>query len=194
MHFGSGFKKPSKKTMRLARAARGEQMFEAEEIRQMLKAAGRSLKAMILLAINCGFGTADCGKLPISALDLPGRWLNFPRPKTGIVRRCPLWPETVKALQDVLARRREPADQADAGLVFVTRWGAAWTDDQASVTKEMAKLVKRLGINRRLDTAGRRNFYSLRHTFETIGGAARDPVALDHLMGHGLNDLASLHR
>ena len=39
--------------------------------------------AMFLLGINCGFGNADCGTLPLSALDLDGCWINFPRPKTA---------------------------------------------------------------------------------------------------------------
>jgi hypothetical protein len=44
------------------------------------------LKAMILLGINCGYGNADCGTLPLSALDLKNGWINYHRPKTGIVR------------------------------------------------------------------------------------------------------------
>jgi hypothetical protein len=44
-------------------------LFTAEEIRRLLDAAGVQLKAMILLGVNCGFGNADCGNLPLSALD-----------------------------------------------------------------------------------------------------------------------------
>src|SRR5262249_27262126 len=100
VRFGPGFSRPSQKTMRLNRAGRGLMMFEAEEIKRMLKAAPQPLKAMILLGVNCGFGNADCGQLPTSALDLDKSWVIFPRPKTGIERRCPLWPETVQAIRD----------------------------------------------------------------------------------------------
>ena len=36
----------------------------------MIDAAGVQLQAMIFLGINCGFGNADCGTLPLSAVDL----------------------------------------------------------------------------------------------------------------------------
>ena len=48
--------------------------------------------------------------------------------------------------------------------------------------------MKRLGIS-----VGR-NFYALRHTFETIGGDAKDQVAVDHIMGHARDDMASVYR
>jgi len=50
-------------------------------------------------------------------------------------------------------------------------------------------LLKELDIHR----AGL-NFYALRHTFETIGGEARDQVAVDHVMGHARDDMASTYR
>ena len=68
-------------------------------------AAPVPLKAMLLLGVNCGLGNHDIAMLPLSALDLDSRWLKFPRPKTGIQRRCPLWPETVEALTTAIAER-----------------------------------------------------------------------------------------
>ncbi len=38
------------------------------------------------------------------------------------------------------------------------------------------------------------NFYALRHTFETVGGESRDQVAVDHVMGHAREDMASVYR
>ena len=38
------------------------------------------------------------------------------------------------------------------------------------------------------------NFYALRHTFETIGGESRDQPAVDHIMGHARDDMASVYR
>ena len=93
-------------------------MFEAAEIRQMIDAAGPQLRAMILLGINCGYGNTDCASLAKSALDLDGGWVDFPRPKTGVGRRCPLWPETVSLMQAHLDARGNPGD---AEPLFVNR-------------------------------------------------------------------------
>ena len=38
------------------------------------------------------------------------------------------------------------------------------------------------------------NFYALRHGFETIAGASRDQPAVDHVMGHARDDMASVYR
>jgi hypothetical protein len=77
--FGPGFKRPTLKVLRLHRAEQGPKLFTAEEVRRLLAAAGTQMKAMVLLGINCGFGNADCGTLPLSALDLDGGWIDFPR-------------------------------------------------------------------------------------------------------------------
>jgi integrase len=190
VRFGPGFARPSAKTLRLHRARRGLRMFEADEIRRLLGAAGPNMRAMILLGVNCGYGNADVGTLPLAALDLDAGWVRYPRPKTGIDRRAPLWPETVQAMREVLARRPDPKDPAAAGLVFVTRCGAPWakTVEDNPVSKETRKLLDALGID------GHRGFYCLRHTFETIGGEAKDQVAVDYLMGHARDDMASVYR
>lgn len=190
VRFGQGFARPSKKTLRLHRAGKGPKMFTRDEIRAMVVAASLPLRAMILLGVNCGFGNADCGTLPTAALDLEGGWVNYHRPKTGISRRCRLWPETVAALREWIAVRPEPTDPANSGLVFVTAYGGRWYKDIADnpITKETRKLLDRLGIN------GCRNFYALRHTFETIGGDAKDQVAVDAIMGHARDDMASVYR
>lgn len=190
MRYGPGFKRPSKKTMRLYKAKQGPKLFSAEEVRKLLGAAGVQMKAMILLAVNCGYGNSDCGNLPLSALDLGRGWVNYPRPKTGIDRRCPLWSETVEALRAVLAARKDPKDPADAGLVFVTQRGYSWAKDVADspVTKEMRKLLDQLGMN------GHRNFYALRHTHRTIGDGAKDQPASDHIMGHESPHMSSIYR
>jgi integrase len=190
MRYGPGFKRPSKKTFRVHRAKKGPKLFTADEVRRMIDAAGVQLKAMVLLGINAGFGNADCAGLPIEALDLETGWLTFPRPKTGIDRRCALWPETVAALREVLAHRKEPKDQADASLVFITKYGDGWGKDIADspITKELRKLLDKLGIN------GGRNFYALRHTFRTVADGAKDQPAADHIMGHEVAHMSSVYR
>jgi integrase len=205
VRFGPGFQRPSKKTLRKDRQARGLRTFEAKEIRSILEKASAPLRAMILLGISCGFDNHDCATLPRSALDLEGRWVRFPRSKTAIERRCPLWPETVQVLKDAQAVRPEPKDPALDGLVFRTRFGDSWTQGPTvtvgvdkdkptvkggdnAVSKETRKLMKKLGIN------GHRAFYAVRHTFETIAGESRDQPAVDSVMGHARDDMASVYR
>ncbi len=105
VRYGQAFKRPSRKVVRIDRAKKGPKLFAADEIRRLLDAAGPTMKAMILLGVNGGFGNADCGRLPQSAVDLDAAMIDFPRPKTGIPRRCPLWPETVEALRAAMAKR-----------------------------------------------------------------------------------------
>ena len=90
VRFGPGFKRPSRKVLRLERAKKGPRMFEAADLKNIVEAAANPLKAMILLGVNCGFGNADVANLPTKALDLTLGWVDYPRPKTGIPRRCPL--------------------------------------------------------------------------------------------------------
>ena len=41
------------------------------------------MRAMILLGINGGFGNADCGTLPLTAVDLERGLIDYPRPPRG---------------------------------------------------------------------------------------------------------------
>ena len=210
VNFGTEFTRPSRRILRGVRNARPEKFFEAREVRAMLDAAGVQLRTMILLGVNAGFGNSDCGTLPLTALDIDSGWLNFPRPKTGITRRVPLWDETVAALRTWLPLRPQPRDERHSGLVFITYHGGAWSKDAAEfdasngmdelqkqcrksndnpISKEMRKLMDGIGIKR----AGV-SFYSLRHVFETIGGESRDQVAVDSIMGHADESMSARYR
>jgi integrase len=190
--FGQGFARPSKKVLRLHRAKQGVKLFTAEEICQLLNAAGSQARAMMLLGINCGFGIADCGRLPLTALDLESGWVNYPRPKTGIQRRCPLWPETSDAIKEALSSRPEPKQSDYAGLAFLTAQGRCWHKEAASspMVFKFSNLLRRLGINGRKGLG----FYTLRHTFRTVADESKDQVAVDHIMGHARDDMASVYR
>ena len=203
MRYGQSFDRPSRKTIRVARAAKGVRMFEREQVLAMLdgatvdgkrvEGATPPLRTMILLALNGGLGNSDVGKLPLSALDLKRGWLNFPRPKTGIDRRIPLWPETVASLKDWLKQCPAPKSPEAEGLAFVTSAGGSWSKTGANnpVCKETAKFLKRLDIH----NVGL-NFYSLRRTFRTIASEAKDEAAADALMGHAprSDDMAAVYR
>jgi integrase len=192
MRFGPGFKRPSMKTLRLHRAKQGPKLFTAEEIRKLLDAASSPVRAMLLLAINGGFGNGDCGRLPLSAVDLEAGMIDFPRPKTGIPRRVPLWPQTVQAIKEALARRPVPKKEEHAGLVFITKYGKPWAKDVADspITKETTKLLHHLGINGRQGLG----FYTLRHVFRTVADESKDQPAIDFIMGHAKDDMASVYR
>ncbi len=195
VRFGPPFKKPTRKVLRLNRTKSGTRMFEAAEIRSLLDAANSTMKAMILLGVNCGFGNGDVAKLPVKALDLKAGWVNFARPKTGVPRRCCLWPETVVAIKTALEQRPKPRSPVAAGVVFLTIQGNPWertgvsepdketgkltTTNNAPVVQEFIKLLKKLKLHRR-----GMGFYALRHTFETVAGASKDQVAVNAIMGH----------
>ncbi len=200
--YGKEFKKPSAKTLRIARAQRGERMFEPEELRAVIAAASVNLKAMCLLAANAGFGNEDCASLPINAVDLKRGWLNLFRGKTGVQRKCPLWPETVEAIRAAIKSRPEPKDPEarpepkdlkDSELLFIRPHGLSYRGDQVNhpIASAMSELLRKLKIKRR-----GLSFYSIRHVFQTIGEEARDMAGVRAIMGHAppQNDMDATYR
>lgn len=212
IRYGSDFNRPSRRVLRKVRNERERKFLEAGEIRQMIGAANVQLRAMILLGVNAGLGNSDVANLPTTAINLQAGWLDFPRPKTGIDRRCPLWPETIEAITAWLAVRPQPKDpEAHGHLLFLTaKTRSTWATDQRvnvgnpdldalaakclkasdnPVSKEVRKLLTKLGIKRKGVS-----FYSLRHVFETIGGECRDQVAVDAIMGHADESMSARYR
>lgn len=191
VRFGE-FKKPSKKVLRRQRAERGPRMFEPAELRQIIAAADVQLRAMVLLAVNCGFGNQDCATLPITAVKVLPGWVIFPRPKTGIPRSCPLWPETVAALEAALGKRVAPKDEQYANLVFITKYRGPWYVEgkpSTAITNEFRKVLDKLGLYR-----PGLSFYTLRHVFQTIADEAGDYIATRRIMGHADNSISDAYR
>lgn len=197
LKFGAGFKKPKRLHLLAEQQGKPQKQFEAKEILTILAQAKQPLKSMILLGINCGFGQTDCARLPLQAVDLKSGWINFPRPKTRRPRRCPLWPETIAALKEAIAHRPQPRDESLAHLTFITRKGDMFVratekgTNIDGVSQELAKVLKATDLS-----GNGRSFYSLRHTFETIGGDTADQVAVDFLMGHApdSSDMSAVYR
>ena len=198
IRFGQQFNRPSLKSMRIHRARKqkdhGLRMLEAAEIRCLLESAKPQLKAMILLACNGGLGNSDLSNLSESAIK--GGWLQYPRVKTGIDRRIPLWPETLQALSEAIATRPRAEDAADAGLCFLTRQGRRWVRFGANgtsvvdlISDAFSKLLKKHDMKR--EGLG---FYALRHTFETIAGGCGDQISVSAIMGHTDNSMSALYR
>ena len=191
VRFGPMFRKPSAKTIRQARAANGPRMFTPEEIHLALDHAGTNMRAMLLLAVNAGLGNTDLALMPVSAVDVETGWLNYPRAKTAIPRRIPLWCETVKAIRAVLATRPEPKSPADGELLFIGPRGESYVGKHRGyrVTAEWQRVADKAGIKGR-------TFYDARRTFQTVGEGARDLVAVQSIMGHApaSGDMSAIYR
>jgi integrase len=192
LDFGTDeFKKPNRKALRKQRREKGKRMFQADALRSIIDKAGIQLRAMIYLGINCGLGNHDCEMLPMSAL-VDG-WLVYPRPKTEVDRRCPLWPETVEALRVAMEARPTPKDPAYRDRVFITRHRTTWEPKSISdnpISKEMVKVLKALKLHR-----PGLSFYALRHTFQTIAEKTQDDDAVRFVMGHteSSNDMGAVY-
>jgi integrase len=162
------------------------------------QASGIQMKAMILLGINCALRNTDVSDLNFEHLDLDAGILDYTRGKTSIERRAAMWPETVEALRKAIAYGREvltvnenkgqpryhPTDPDDANAVFITSQQRRFVRQDSktnrdSVAMAFGKLLRTKGIKKKGV-----NFYSLRHTFETVAGGAGDQPAVDRVMGH----------
>lgn len=199
--YGQSFQQPSKASLRKERAGKGRKDYTADDLRALLDTAevkGKAaahLRAFVLLGINCGLGVSDIAHASARAFDLDRGWLEYPRAKTGVGRRCRLWPETVQALRVALAVRPKAKDEASADLAFLTPLGWPYlrfrgeTCSVNGIAEPFRKLCKAAGVENR-------GFYSLRRTLATVGDAARDPVALRHVMGHAApsSDMGDVYR
>jgi integrase len=186
------FKRPAKRVLRRQRAEKGQRLFEAAELRKTIDSAGPQMRAMVLLAINAGLGNEDCAKLQFRHLNLDAGWLDYPRPKTGIARRCPLWAETVDALRVWATKRKEPADKANTDLVFLTKYGGPWSVDTCisnPISVEFRRLIVNAGVAREGLT-----FYVIRHTFQTVADETGDYLATKRVMGHADNSISDTYR
>lgn len=219
--YGSNFDRPSAEALQDERnqadAVRAK-LFTRDEVLKILAAADVQLRAMVHLALNCGFGNNDIARLPESAVNLETGWVNFPRPKTKVPRKIPLWPETVAAIRTWLPERPKAKSDEAKGRLFVTRNGRPWVRMQTkqavsseadsgedseqterkknvkvpidALSQAFRKLLAELKIN------GRRGlgFYIFRHCCETHGGECKDQVAVDAVMGHKDSSMAANYR
>jgi len=109
-----------------------------------------------------------------------------------------LWPETIDAARTSLAARPDHKDEADADLVFITRYGHGWAklgrfDPDAeelggassnnAVSKAFRDLATSLGI--------KGSFYFIRHSYRTNAGI--DERVIDFTMGHKRADMGTVY-
>jgi integrase len=191
VRFGPGFKKPTAKTIRKTRNASGPKMFTPAQISAILKHATPNMKAMVLLAVNGGLGNTDLGVMSLNAIDLESNWLDYAREKTGIMRRIPLWKETIEAVRESIEARAEPLSSDDDRLLFIGKRGQNYIGNRRGyrVVQEFARVAKNANVEGRA-------FYDLRRTFQTIGEGANDLAAVQFIMGHaaGNSDMSAVYR
>lgn len=193
IRFGDEFKPPGNKQVRLwknkQKAEHGEKTFTCKQVQELTKHANVQMKAVILLAVNCGLGNSDVKNLRIANLN--GEWLQYPRPKTGVDRLAWLWPETRVALDEYRETRKAPKDPENKTVVFITKYGNLWGDvtNRCPLSQEFRKITKSAGVYRR-----GLSFYALRHTYRTVADETLDQPAVDLTMGHAPQDMASVYR
>lgn len=163
------------------------QTFSPGQIRLLLTHSSVQMKAMIWLALNCGFGCTDCAQLTWRHLDLNNRRVSLPRGKTGILRDLVLWPETVEALRSIPHKGER---------VFNTKRGNAWVGpteksgrNRNTISSEFSKLMKNAGVNADKGVG----FYTLRRTAATMAATSGDPFAVQRLLGHADLKMATVY-
>lgn len=183
--FGVGFRPPSKAQIRKHRSTQPRKLWKPAEVWALLDASTPVRRAMILLALNCGFNNRDLCRVPITAFDFGSGWLEFPRAKTFVDRRLKLWPETVAAVQTYIKTRPAASLSKDDGFLFVTRWGNPWRS--YTVCQEFEKV-------RELAKIEQGAFSWFRHTVQTIGERTGDIVAVRAVMGHVDESISAEYR
>ena len=151
---------------------RGELLFTVEQIKQLLDATEGPMHAAILLGINAAYGPTDIEELTARYVVKEGEttWLTFPRSKTGERRRCPLWCETVEALDKSFPGKMTALD--------------IWKDFGALMTQLWGKGTLPPGSGH----------YCLRRTFAVIASEVAPDHIIRKVMGHDSPDMTSRYR
>ena len=162
-----------------------------KDVQERHRRPSKALKAMILLALNGGFGNRDCAYLPITIAEpaLRDGWMDYARDKTGAERLFWLWPETRAALEAWWAARQKikPAkgsvnlwgvERDYKDLFFLTKEGRPWVvGKKDQIGMRYAALLRALGQTSR-------GFRSLRRTCRTVLAETAQELAVDMIMGH----------
>ncbi len=156
-------------------------LYSIDDMHKLLDNAGLTLKAMIMLALNCGFGPKDLQDLTWD--DIEGERVTLPRSKTGVSQTYLLWPETKSLLEEirkerallVFRMRKRMVDHSDEGHVFVTRFWKLWTKD--AIATQFRRLCKKAKVTCY-------GFYRLRHCASTAMSLVATPHVHRKFMRH----------
>lgn len=201
VNFGTGFKKLGRAVERKQRKRRE---FTPDEIRRFYDGSppGSLIRAAVLLGVNGGFGNTDLSALREDEVDLAAGIIDLHRHKTGIRRRCLLWPETIDAMRQFLEQRPRARVPEDVGLFFLTNRGRRLVRHSrvtergilkgVTVTDGLNSVFRKLMVDVglwKLSKKGNpisdgRGFYTFRRTHRTWADEVHDDRAADVLMGH----------
>ncbi len=156
-------------------------IYSADDVRQLVSVANVQLKAMVMLALNCGFGPKDLHDLTWQ--DIKDGRITLPRSKTGVCQTYLIWPETQDLLDQVKERQVLRATRRSKRIgihpnethVFLTKFLHPWNKD--SIAEEFRKLCKKAG----LPCYG---FYRLRHCASTAMSLVANPHIHRRFMRH----------
>ena len=156
-------------------------LYTLDDLNRLLKKADPQLKAMIMLALNCGFGPKDIRDLTWDHID--GERVTLPRSKTGVCQTYLLWLETRALLEEIQQRRaaliarmaRRRVQHCDNGHVFMTRFWKSWSKDA------VAEQFRKLCTKARIPCYG---FYRLRHCASTAMSLVATPHVHRKFMRH----------
>lgn len=193
---GSLTVKSLKRSLRQKRDEGRKRLLTPDQIHAMLAVGDARDRACIMLGINMGFGATDCGDLEERHIDRDAMLIDMPRLKTLVPRVCPLWVETLNAIDAAHAERPEPLNPADADKLLLSPGGRTLTGTNESRIDAKGRIrpavhhddvLQRFKVWCRKADIERKHgwgFRMFRTTFATIGKRSRDTEAVRVIMGH----------
>ncbi len=162
---------------------KSNQILSAADIVAMLDHADEKRHCWILLGINCGFDSSDLSG--VRREHVQGSFIDLPRPKTGVPRRCSLWPETIAAIA-ATANETEPIFSSNnKGTPVVVVHSEKKRTDNVIYRWRKCRTTAGIKIG---------GFSLLRHTHRTITDECEDQPAENYSMGHSQRDMADNYR
>lgn len=136
--------------------------YSVEELAELNRHATPLERLLLYVALNCGMGAAELGRLRAKDFLLHHRhefadrlgfdsteadsFIRFLRPKTGVFGEWFLWPETVEMVRWGFVRSNEVGSE----LLFVSEKGCPWYNERASrnpqakFTNVLNNLIRRI--------------------------------------------------
>jgi integrase len=164
------------------------QTFTTDQLATLYHVAPYATRAMMLLALNCGFGAAEIVSLQLAEihLDKPhghysihGSFVKRLRFKSKVYGEWKLWPETAVAVRAYIDRRPETAETT----LFVSRNGRTYdhvtaSGQRNSVAKAWDRTMRRAGLHGL-------SFNKLRKTGADLVKRATDGETAAVFLAHG---------